>query len=198
MARTTPPRLRAWRLAPLVLVLGACAHEPPPLDPAARADLEKRAVAASDRLMSALMTELSAALAKGGPDEAVRVCGDVAQRITDETAKSEGFTVRRTSLRVRNPANAADGWETSVLQSWESGAPADRTEVVDGPKGRDFRFLRPIRLRSLCVQCHGSPEQIPDAVTAALRGRYPQDRATGFREGDLRGAVSVRIPVPAK
>lgn len=36
------------------------------------------------------------------------------------------------------------------------------------------------------------------AVTAALRERYPADRATGYRVGDLRGAFSVRVPLAAR
>ena len=184
----------------LPLLLAACGGEPPPppLSEAEIAEHRTRAVAASDRLMSALTTELSAALAKGGPDQAVRVCGDVAQRISNETAKSEGFTVRRTALRTRNPVNAPDAWERSVLEGWEAkGESADHTAVVDEPGGRAFRFLRPIRLRPLCVQCHGGPQQIPEAVKVALRQRYPEDQAVGFREGDLRGAISVTIPVRA-
>lgn len=190
---------RAVAGAGLVLLAAACGREPPPpLEEAEVAAHRARAVAACDRLMGGLMTELSAALAKGGPGEAVRVCGETAQRISDETARTEGFTVRRTSLRVRNPVNAPDAWEQGVLESWqEKGDAADHAAVVDGPGGRTFRFLRPIRLRPLCVQCHGDARQISDDVKAALRERYPDDRAVGFREGDLRGAVSVSIPVPA-
>jgi hypothetical protein len=33
---------------------------------------------------------------------------------------------------------------------------------------------------------------------AVLRKKYPNDRATGYREGDLRGAVSVKIALPVK
>jgi hypothetical protein len=35
-------------------------------------------------------------------------------------------------------------------------------------------------------------------VTAVLKEKYPNDRATGYREGDLRGAVSVKIALPAR
>jgi len=45
-----------------------------------------------------------------------------------------------------------------------------------------------------CVVCHGDPAQIPDAVLAALAARYPDDRATGFAEGDLRGWFWVEVP----
>jgi hypothetical protein len=34
------------------------------------------------------------------------------------------------------------------------------------------------------------------SVDSMLARRYPGDRATGFRDGDLRGAISVRVPIP--
>jgi hypothetical protein len=42
----------------------------------------------------------------------------------------------------------------------------------------------------MCLQCHG--EALAPEVTQALAARYPDDRATGFREGQLRGALSIR------
>jgi hypothetical protein len=38
--------------------------------------------------------------------------------------------------------------------------------------------------------CHGS--DVPEAVAEAIAKRYPQDRATGYSAGDLRGAFVVR------
>jgi hypothetical protein len=44
----------------------------------------------------------------------------------------------------------------------------------------------------MCTPCHG--ERLTAAVQDAVRVRYPDDRATGYQPGDLRGAVSVRVP----
>ena len=48
-----------------------------------------------------------------------------------------------------------------------------------------------------CLACHGAPEQIPAEVAAILAERYPDDQATGYAVGDLRGALwaEVRLPV---
>ncbi|HCF96715.1 MAG TPA: hypothetical protein DEW46_16805, partial [Verrucomicrobia bacterium] len=46
-----------------------------------------------------------------------------------------------------------------------------------------------------CVACHGPEEQIQPDVLAAIRAHYPNDRATGFQPGDLRGAISVEVPL---
>ena len=57
------------------------------------------------RLPVVPMPGLKAAI--GSPEDALNVCGDVAQRITTETALGQGFHVSRTALRWRNPANVA-------------------------------------------------------------------------------------------
>jgi hypothetical protein len=44
---------------------------------------------------------------------------------------------------------------------------------------------------TLCLACHGQVSSLDPAVRAVLAERYPADRATGYRAGDLRGAVSV-------
>jgi hypothetical protein len=47
----------------------------------------------------------------------------------------------------------------------------------------------------MCLTCHGEKAKIPPAVRAVLAREYPDDHATGFSVGDVRGAVSVRIPL---
>jgi hypothetical protein len=37
------------------------------------------------------------------------------------------------------------------------------------------------------VICHGLEDQITPDVKSQLAELYPEDRATGFKEGDLRG-----------
>jgi hypothetical protein len=162
---------------------------------AARAKAER----AAGRLVTTLMGELQRALGSGPPEAAVAVCADVAQRMTAEAAATEGVAVRRVALRVRNPANAPDDFERRALERWQAeGAPsAPLAEVVGAPGGgRELRYLRPIVFQPLCVTCHGAPGEIPAAVREAVAARYPEDRATGFRPGDLRGAVSARVPLP--
>ncbi len=46
-----------------------------------------------------------------------------------------------------------------------------------------------------CLQCHGAPDVLVGGVAAALRELYPDDQVTGYTVGDLRGAISVEIPI---
>jgi len=42
--------------------------------------------------------------------------------------------------------------------------------------------------------CHGPEDTIPQDVKDAIGEHYPEDQATGFRKGDLRGWFWVEVP----
>jgi hypothetical protein len=165
---------------------------------------KRRADGAAQRLTSTLMARLSAALQEGGPIRALRVCREIAQDVTREVGTGEGLVIRRTSLRARNPLNAPDPFERVWLERAEAamkeGRPPepiyDIVESGGAPAPVVLRHLRPIVFPGgLCAQCHGGVDEIPDEVRAFLREHYPGDRATGFKPGDLRGAISITVSV---
>jgi protein tyrosine phosphatase (PTP) superfamily phosphohydrolase (DUF442 family) len=164
-------------------------------------EARQRADAAARSLSQTLMQELTAAMEKGGTAEGVRVCSKVAQRTTAELGSELGVGVRRTALKVRNPANVADAFERSWLQDAADqvrggGSPQPTRVVAAGDSGDELRALYPILFPGgVCSRCHGSEDEIDEETRALLRERYPQDEAIGFRKGDLRGAVSVRVPL---
>lgn len=54
--------------------------------------------------------------------------------------------------------------------------------------------MKPIFIAGpVCLQCHGAPDKLAPGVAEALKDLYPM--ATGYAVGDLRGAISVRIPI---
>jgi hypothetical protein len=66
--------------------------------------------------------------------------------------------------------------------------------VTEG--GREtLRYLKPLVAGTMCLTCHGQKAAIPPGVQAVLAREYPDDRATGYSAGDVRGAVSVRVPL---
>jgi hypothetical protein len=54
--------------------------------------------------------------------------------------------------------------------------------------------LRPIVEQPMCGSCHGPADKIAPAVAAALKHRYPNDRAVGFLNGEIRGWFWVEVP----
>lgn len=183
----------------LLVGAGAAAPVPPDPPPGVDAVSAQRAREAAGGLMKDLLGRLSAALAEGGPPQAVEVCSRVAPEIA-AARSTDGLRVSRTSLRPRNPANAPDDFERRWLEHWAEQqtageAPQEVMEVVatsDG--GRELRYLRPILLGAdVCLRCHGTSDEIDPQVRTVLAERYPDDQATGYRLGDLRGAVTVRV-----
>lgn len=155
--------------------------------------------ALGSRLMQALQTSLK----QGGPTAAISVCRDQAPKIASEISKEMACTVRRTSLKTRNPKNAPDAWERGILETFqrrvaegEDPASLECSEVVREGGVPVLRYMRGIAVGGPCLACHG-PSPAPE-VSAALRTAYPEDHATGYEKGSLRGAFSVRKPLPSK
>jgi hypothetical protein len=66
--------------------------------------------------------------------------------------------------------------------------------VTEGGK-QSYRYMRALPTQPLCLNCHGSPEQLTPAVLEKLKALYPDDKAVGYRPGDIRGAITIRKPV---
>jgi hypothetical protein len=145
-----------------------------------------RAEQAMNELQRALLAKLTAAMTSGGPAAAVEVCRTDARTIAEAVAKAQGLELGRTSHRLRNPANAPRAWARPTVEAAAgSKAASAGLKVVD--LGDRVGVLRPIGTAEACTKCHGAPDQVRKNLGAALAGAYPQDRATGFAPGDLRG-----------
>jgi len=137
-------------------------------------------------------------LKKGGFEGAVEACASKAQSATQAFAARERVRIRRVSLKHRNPAGAPDAWERRRLRELEEqqkwGAPpGEVSEEVAAGGVKSLRYLKPITVQPMCLSCHGTADQIPAEVKSILRRRYPDDRATGYKAGELRGAISVVV-----
>jgi hypothetical protein len=156
----------------------------------------RRAKDAADALGADLMSTMAGEMARGGPVAAVRVCSEVAQQRSAEHSQ-EGLTVGRVTLKARNPLNRPDPYERSVLERFQAlhekgELPREVAEVVEQEGARVLRYLRPIQTAELCLTCHGDPGALDPQVRQVIQDRYPEDAATGYQSGDLRGAISVQ------
>jgi hypothetical protein len=159
--------------------------------------LKGRTAAAA--LNETLRTRMGRSLKESGPRSAMSVCAYQAQALAEEVGKNEGVKVKRTSLKLRNPANAPDDYEKQLLARLSAEAREGNLsdEYMDERRelGRKVvRYAKPLVVGAFCVTCHGRAEEIPEDVRKALETRYPEDAATGYREGDFLGIVSVIIP----
>ena len=91
--------------------------------------------------------------------------------LSKQTSQVQGHL---TSLKPLRPENAPDAWETQALHAFEQG----KTEVsmVVKTGGQSFlRLMRPFVVQEGCLKCHA---------------------AQGYKIGDIRGGISVTMPVP--
>lgn len=147
-----------------------------------------------------LKAELQQAMEAGGPTNAIGVCQEVAPEIAAEQSKNSGWDVGRTALRLRSPMNAPDAWEQATLEQFEAEQAAgadvkamERHETVSENGETMFRYMKAIPTAELCTNCHGT--SLAPEVEARLAELYPEDRATRFGVGDIRGAFTLEKPI---
>lgn len=156
------------------------------------------------RVGMSLVSEVSASVSKDGPDKAVEVCHLKALPLTGEiiAGMPRITAVKRTSLKLRNPANAPDEYEQRALERFrrklEDGAPPSvLVQRIDHPDTKpEWRVYRPVVVLQQCVTCHGPVENQSPALRATLQQRYPQDQAVGYKLHDWRGLVRVTVGDP--
>jgi hypothetical protein len=157
---------------------------------------KEQAMAATAALGKALKAELVGAMQSGGPLSAVDICHTRAPAIAASVSSEQGVQVSRVSSRNRNPGNAPNEWQAEVLamfadriEDGEDAAGLTWQETAEVSDGAEYRFMKAIPTDGVCLACHGT--SLDPAVAEAIAARYPEDKATGFSQGDLRGAFVV-------
>ena len=106
--------------------------------------------------------------------------------------------IRRTTDRIRAAYDRPDAEETRVFQemldTWRGTDPEQVVEHQVVIRPDSVAYYRPIFIQSpTCLKCHGTPENGLDSTALVrIRERYPNDAATGYALGDLRGMWSIR------
>jgi hypothetical protein len=144
----------------------------------------------------ALKAELQSAMKAGGPINALQVCNTKAMGITAQVAKEKNAQLSRVSLKNRNPINVPNEWQKTVLEDFDARAAKGEdvqkmgfAEVVEKDGKKQLRFMKALPTGDLCLACHGS-NLSPD-LQAKLAELYPEDKATGYEKGQVRGAIVV-------
>lgn len=146
-----------------------------------------------------LVSTLQKAIEENGVPGAIDFCNQQAVPIIAEISKKYQVEIRRVSNSYRNPADQPNEEEKPLLEAYEynaeSGVNSD-PNIQKFQSGEVLLYTKPILISSaLCMNCHGEPgKEISKETQQKLAQLYPNDKATGHKEGDLRGMWSVRIP----
>jgi hypothetical protein len=155
--------------------------------------LQKTARALAQEFVGLLKPQLKRALADGGPSNAISVCADVAPGIATSLSTQSGWTVERVSLNSRNASRAIpDSWEHNVLLEFDrrQRAGEEASSISFGQVvGGQYRYMQAQGVEPLCLTCHG--KGLADTTVETLQEYYPDDMATGYSLGQVRGAISL-------
>lgn len=180
----------------LPVLIAGCASGPTAEEQAAMAADARKA---SGALIQKLGGELKAAMGEKGPEGAISVCKERAPQIAADVSKQFNLDVKRVSPKNRNPAGVPDAWEAEAqaglekrLAAGEKPETLDTWQIVSTPTGKQFRFAKALPVQPVCLNCHGDPATISDGVKARLAAEYPQDKATGYSAGMVRGIISIK------
>lgn len=141
---------------------------------------------------STLKAALMSAMKKAGPISAVEVCNEQAPQIADHLS-NDHWQIKRISLKPRNPDNSPTDEEAAVLKQFErfqAAGSSFETLTWSGQLDGQYTFIKAIPTGGLCLTCHG--ENIQPKLYEKIKSHYPDDKATGYRAGDIRGAFLLK------
>lgn len=202
--KTGATTLAAFAGAALGIVGFALAEDKPApttvTNPLSAAEMQERAAKARElthQYKERLAAGLAQALKESGPKGAIGACNTLAPELNNTLTESSSFEIARTAVKVRNPENTADSWELRGLDAFQKeialGSDPKKMELYDvvatSEGQRLFRYMRPIMMAEPCLVCHGP--NVAQELKSEIAQYYPDDKATGYNIGDMRGAFSL-------
>jgi len=95
------------------------------------------------------------------------------RQISEIARKTRGIQFHITSLKPLRPANKPTPLEKRILTNFEKGATEEGLFIRDKFGRNSYFYMAPLLTRKACLQCHAQQ---------------------GYKEGDIRGGISVIIP----
>ncbi len=148
----------------------------------------------SQHSFEALSSALKGAMSRGGVEEAITYCNVSVMPLTDSLSKAYNATIKRAALRYRNPVNKPTEEEEQALNAYltQSSEYLEMDPEVSLLDNNHIAFYAPITTKGLCLTCHGVVgETLAEDQYEVIKALYPDDQATGFAMGDLRGIWSI-------
>lgn len=145
----------------------------------------------STEMQNVLLQNVAAAMQKGGTDYAVEFCNLQAMPLTDSIANNLKASVQRLSDRNRNPDNALKTQADSL--AWEK-IKSEKVSFIEQDKNGTVYYYKPIMAAMpTCIKCHGGKD-ISESTQEIIAQKYPNDKATDYSLGDLRGMWKIGLP----
>lgn len=184
-----------WRRITFLLsltALTACTnYKQQPLSDSDKTALILRGNSISTKMQHVLLQNVSEAIQKGGTEYAVDFCNVNAIPLTDSIVNDLNAYIQRLSDKNRNPDNAIQTQMDSI--AWEK-IISEKTAFIQQNKSGEIFYYKPILVgMPTCIKCHGGKTDIPESTKNRIAQRYPNDKAIGYRMGDLRGMWKIKL-----
>lgn len=146
-----------------------------------------------------LLEQLQQAIAEKGHSGALDFCKINSLPILKSLESKYLVTLRRVSSQPRNPVDTPNAQELPLLDAYAYNAEnniSSDPSIQKIENGEVLLYTKPIMLaNTLCLSCHGDlKKEIASETAAKLKQLYPQDPATGYILGNLRGMWALRLP----
>lgn len=142
---------------------------------------------ADQMLRKRLMGKVMQTVKEEGFVAAVEVCHGEAAPITKAVGEEMDVKIGRVSDKLRNTDNVGPDWVSPLIE-------AAGDEAHYAVQDDVFRAVKPLPIAENCLNCHGQKDDLAEGVASALETYYPDDKATGYELGDIRGWVWVEVP----
>ncbi len=138
----------------------------------------------SSLVQKVLLANVMQAMKSGGPGFAVTYCNEKAMPLTDSLAKAHNCLIQRVSDKYRNPLNKLSETDEEIFKAVST----SMNPVLISENGQ-LIYYKPIKIAMpACLTCHGNTGKELNMETAEIiKQKYPEDLATGYKEGDFRG-----------
>tara|TARA_Y100000588_G_scaffold379255_1_gene461105 strand:- start:2523 stop:3437 length:915 start_codon:yes stop_codon:yes gene_type:complete len=136
---------------------------------------------------------LMGTIQKKGTLEALEFCNVKAYPLTDSMAVVHNASIKRVSDKPRNQKNKANSEELEYIKTFKTLVASEKeiSPIVKETED-DVHVYYPIVTNTMCLQCHGKPEtNIKTNVLKTLTLLYPEDKAKGYSENQVRGIWNV-------
>ena len=155
-----------------------------------KAAYEKQGSEIAQEAFKELSTQLMVQMKAGGPQAALPFCNVQALPLTLEVAQKNEVQIKRVTNKLRNEKNAPSEMANKQLNIYleMKKAGIDLQPEVVRDEAETVHFYAPILIKEQCLVCHGKPgKNMLHKTDSLVKSYYPNDRATGYAVGDLRG-----------
>jgi hypothetical protein len=168
-------------------------------------DLAKKSASiAIHKLHDIMRANVKPRMKNEGVLSAARFCANKSlkeiKKLSGELGKD--ISIKRISLFNRNPDSYPKESEIGILKAFTLIERADAylpKQIVQLVTEDTYKVYSASTMSSrTCKKCHGPKEKVNPEVQKLFEDKYPEDKAYGFKSGQVRGAVIITVKIHNK